>query len=212
MGRKRLPGLRERAGIWHIEKQIFGRKIHESTGTSGLKRAELILARRIEEVRQAKVFGLRPRRTFREAATRFLEENLALRCIGDYAMHLKQLDPYIGDVALEQVHLGTLRPFIEMRQAAGVKHKSINLALSVVRRILNLAARLWRDESGNTWLETAPLIQLLPTTDARKPYPISWEEQTTLMQALPSGPDVLVQSQHRMPGTGSMPAPLGVGD
>jgi len=185
MGRKRLPGLRERAGIWHIEKQIFGRKIHESTGTGDLKKAELILARRIEEVRQANVFGLRPRRTFREAATRFLEENLALRSIGDYAMHLKQLDPYIGDVALEQVHLGTLRPFIEMRQAAGVKHKSINLALSVVRRILNLAARLWRDESGNTWLETAPLIQLLPTTDARKPFPISWEEQATLMQALP---------------------------
>ncbi len=90
-----------------------------------------------------------------------------------------------NNLALEQVHLGTLRPLIEMRQAAGVKHKSINLALSVVRRILNLAARLWRDEPGNTWLETAPLIQLLPTTDVRNPYPISWEEQATLMQALP---------------------------
>ena len=173
MGRKRFPGLRERAGIWHIEKQIFGRKIHESTGTGDLKKAELMLARRIEEVRQAKVFGRRPTRTFREAATRFLEENLALRSIGDYATHLKKMDPYIGSVALEQVHLGTLKPFIEDRQAAGLKHKSINLALSVIRRILNLAARLWRDESGHTWVETAPLIQLLPTTDARKPYPIS---------------------------------------
>ncbi len=84
-----------------------------------------------------------------------------------------------------EVHLGTLRPFIEMRQAAGVKHKSINLALSIVRRILNLSARLWRDEAGITWLETAPLIQMLPTTDARKPYPLSWDEQATLMQALP---------------------------
>ena len=28
MGRKRIPGLRERAGIWHIEKQIFGPKMH----------------------------------------------------------------------------------------------------------------------------------------------------------------------------------------
>ena len=185
MGRKRYPGLRERAGIWHIEKQIFGRKICESTGTGDLKKAELILARRIEEARQAKTFGIRPARTFREAATRFLEENLALKCIGDYALHLRQLDPYIGDVALERVHLGTLKPFIEDRQAAGLKHKSINLALSVVRRILNLAARLWRDESGHTWLDTAPLIQLLPTTDARKPYPISWDEQARLMQALP---------------------------
>ena len=185
MGRNRYPGLRARAGIWHIEKQILGRKIHESTGTGDLKKAQLMLARRIEEARMAKVFGLRPTRVFREAAARFLEENLALRSIADYAWHLKQLDSYIGGLALEHVHLGTLKPFIEARQTAGVKHKSINLALSVVRRILNLAARLWRDESGVTWLETAPLIQMLPTHDARKPYPLSWEEQTTLLQALP---------------------------
>ena len=107
MGRKRIPGLRERAGIWHIEKQIFGRKIHESTGTGELKTAELVLARRIEEARMATMFGVRAKRTFREAATRFLEENLALRSIGDYAMHLKQLDPVIGHLGLEQVHLGT---------------------------------------------------------------------------------------------------------
>ena len=148
MGRKRIPGLRERGGIWHIEKQILGRKIHESTGTGDLKTAELILVRRIEEVRIAKMFGVRPRRVFREAAIRFLEENLALRSIADVARHLKQLDPFIGDLGIEQVHLGTLRPFIEARLTDGVKHKSVNLSLSVVRRILNLAARLWRDESG----------------------------------------------------------------
>lgn len=49
-----------------------------SAGTGDLKKAELMLARRIEEVRQAKVFGIRPARTFREAATRFLEEDLTL--------------------------------------------------------------------------------------------------------------------------------------
>jgi hypothetical protein len=96
MGRKRSPGLRNRGGIWHIEKQVLGQTIHESTGTSSLEAAELILARRIEEVRQAKVFGIRPKRTFRDAATKFLEENVQLASIGDYATHLKQLDPYIG--------------------------------------------------------------------------------------------------------------------
>ena len=185
MGRKRAPGLRNRGGIWHIEKQILGHKIHESTGTGNLKTAELILARRIEETRQAKIFGVRPQRTFREAATKFLEENLHLASIADYATHLKQLDPYIGDLPVEQVHLGSLQPFIEARRKQGIKTKSINLALSVVRRILNLAARLWRDENGMTWLDTPPLIQMLPVTDARKPYPLSWEEQRKLFQALP---------------------------
>ena len=125
MGRKRSPGLRNRAGIWHIEKQILGHKIHESSGTSDLTTAELILARRIEEIRQATVLGVRPRRIFREAAVKFLEENL------------------------------------------------------------HLAARLWRDENGLTWLDTPPLIQMLPVTDARRPYPISWDEQRKLFRALP---------------------------
>ena len=185
MGRKRSPGLRNRGGIWHIEKQVLGQTIHESTGTSNLEAAELILARRIEEIRQAKIFGVRPKRSFREASTKFLEENMHLRSIGDCAMHLKQLDPFIGNLPLENVHLGTLQPFIEARRKQGIKTKSINLALGVVRRILNLAARLWRGADGLTWLETPPLIEMLRVTDARKPYPLSWEEQRELFQALP---------------------------
>lgn len=185
MGRKRSPGLRNRGGIWHIEKQIFGQTVHESTGTSNLKTAELILARRIEEIRQARSFGVRPTRTFREAATKFLEENSQLGSIDDYAIHLKQLDPFIGDLPLQNVHLGTLQPFIEARRQQGIRTKSINLALGCVRRVLNLAARLWRDGNGLTWLEIAPLIQMLPVTDARRPYPLSWEEQRALLQALP---------------------------
>ncbi|MBS0289747.1 MAG: tyrosine-type recombinase/integrase [Proteobacteria bacterium] len=186
MGRNRnVPGLRKRAGIWHIEKQILGQKICESTGTGDLEAAQLILARRIEEIRQSKLFGVRPKRLFRDAATHFLLENMHLASIGDYAMHLKKLDPYIGDLPLESIHMGTLQTFIKDRKKEGIKSKSINLALSVVRRILNLAARLWRDDHGFTWLETPPLIQMLPLTDARKPYPLSWEEQSTLFRALP---------------------------
>ena len=185
MGRKRSPGLRNRGGIWHIEKQILGHKIHESTGTSDLETADLILARRIEEIRQATVFGVRPRRTFREAAAKFLEENLHLASIADYATHLKQLDPYIGDLPVEKVHLGSLQPFIKDRQQQGIKTKSINLALGVVRHILNLAASEWLDMNNLTWLHSAPKIKLLPVTDARKPYPLSWEEQTRLFKELP---------------------------
>lgn len=180
MGRKRTPGLRKRNEIWHIDKQILGVKINGSTGTSSLSEAELILARKIEEVRQSVLFGKRPDRCFRDAATKYLEENTNLKSIADYATHLKQLDPFIGHLPLEKVHLGTLQPFIDARRRGGIKTKSINLALGVVRHILNLASRLWRDEQGLSWLETAPLIQLLPVRDARKPYPMSWDEQDKL--------------------------------
>lgn len=186
MGRKRSPGLRNRGGIWHIEKQILSHKVCESTGTGDLEEAELILARRIDEIRQQKLYGVRRQHLFREAAARFLEENLHLASIRTYGVCLRQLDPYIGDRLLEQVHLGSLQTFIADRKREGVKNRTVNLSLSVVRRILNLSARLWREENGRPWLDTPPLIQMLPLNDARRPYPLGWDEQRELFKELPS--------------------------
>ncbi len=185
MGRKRTSGLRCRNGIWHIEKQINGVQIFESTGTQSLKEAQAHLAKRIEEIRLARVFGVRPRRNWRDAATKYLEEHQHKASIADYAMHLQQLDSYIGNLRLDRVHDGTLLAFIQARQAAGIRSKSINLALEVVRRIVNLAARSWRDDNGLTWLATAPAITMLPITDARQSYPLSWDEQAKFFPLLP---------------------------
>jgi integrase len=132
------------------------------------------------------VFGVRPTRSFRQAATKFLLENQHLRSIGDYALHLRQLDPYIGSLPLASVHMGTLRPFIEARHRTRRKSKTINLALAVVRRILNVAASEWLDEHNLTWLAAPPKIKLLKVTDARQPYPLSWDEQAQLFQQLPA--------------------------
>ncbi|MFO1257812.1 MAG: hypothetical protein U1E78_05320 [Gammaproteobacteria bacterium] len=85
MGRKSIPGLRNRHGIWHIQKYVLGEQICESTGTRDLKEAELILARKIEEIRHAKIFGVRPKRIFREAAAYFLETNMHLAGINNFA-------------------------------------------------------------------------------------------------------------------------------
>ena len=101
-------------------------------------------------------------------------------------MHLRQLDPFIGTHLLRQVHIGTLQAFIAKRRSDGVKTKTINAALAVVRRILNLAASEWMDDRGMTWLETAPKIRLFRVTDARLPYPLSDDEQMFLFRELPA--------------------------
>jgi hypothetical protein len=73
MARKRTPGLRKRGRFWHIDKQIRGfGTLRESTGTGELEEAERYLARRLEEIRQASVYGVRPRRTFREATEHYV--------------------------------------------------------------------------------------------------------------------------------------------
>lgn len=185
MGRKKIPGLQKRFGVWQIDKTIFGQRICESTGTNSLEEAEKYLAAKIEKIRAAKIYGVRPNRKFRQAAIKYLQENQHKVTIGEDARHLKQLDVYIGDLNLEQVHIGTLQPFIVARRKAGRKTKTINLALGVVRHILNLAASEWLDENGLTWLHSTPKIKLLSAQDARSPYPISWEEQERLFGKLP---------------------------
>ena len=187
MGRSRSPGLRRRGRIWHIEKQVRGiGRICESTGTHDLEEAQRYLAKRMEDIRQATVYGVRPKRSFREAATKYLLEHQHKASIACDGLFFRQLDAYIGDRRLDQVHDGTLRRFVEDRRNDGRKTKTVNLALSAVRRVLNLAARKWRDEHGLTWLQTAPLISMLPVTDARVPYPLSWQEQRLLFQELPT--------------------------
>ncbi|HEX9801668.1 MAG TPA: site-specific integrase [Gammaproteobacteria bacterium] len=185
MGRNRkTSGLHKRGDIWHIDKLYRGVRIRESCGTSSLAEAEEVLAHRLEAIRLQRFFGIRPQKTFEEAATKYLDENLHKRTIAGDATSLRQLMPFIGHLPLEDVHDDTLRPFIQHRLDQGIKKKSINNALSVVRRILNLAARRWR-EDGKTLLQTAPLITMLKVDDARKPYPLSWDEQKLLLSHLP---------------------------
>lgn len=185
MGRKRTPGLFKRSGIWHIDKVLKGRRFRQSTGTDSLEGAEQYLARLIEEKRQAEVYGVRPERTFEQAAAKFVLENQHKRSIGSDIGRLKQMMPWIGDVLLNKLHTGTLQPWIEYRRKQGVAVGTINHGLKVVRRILNLAATEWVDEYGMTWLMVAPKIKLLPDTNKRQPYPLNWEEQNSLFQELP---------------------------
>jgi integrase len=185
MGRKKIPGLQKRYGVWHIDKKIFGQRVCESTGTGSLEEAEKVLARKIEEIRNTKYFGIRPKRTFKEAATRYLNEYQHKASISDDAGRLRFLVPYIGDLYLENIHMGTLQIFIDARRNNKVKSATINHGLKVVRRILNLAATEWIDENNLTWLHSAPKIKMLKTMDNKEPYPLSWEEQDRLFAKLP---------------------------
>lgn len=185
MGRKKTPGLKKRGQYWHIDKWICGQRLQESTGTQYLEEAERYLNQRIQMIREASVYGVRPKRTFKEAATKFLLENQHKASIHKDAMHLKLLCQHIGDLTLDQVHSGVLQPFVEARLKQGRKPRTINHALQVVRHILNLAALEWRDEQGLTWLLTAPRIKMLKLSDAAIAYPLNWDEQNKLFAGLP---------------------------
>ena len=185
MGRKRTPGLTKRGEIWHVDKQIDGQRVWQSCSTDKLEEAERFLARLIEDSRQASVYGVRPKRTFDRAAAKFVRDHCHKRSLDSDISRLKKLMPWIGDLTLDKVHMGSLQPWIDYRRDQGAKAATINHGLKMVRRILNLASTEWMDEYGLTWLSHAPKIRLLPVNDQREPYPLSWQEQDRLFRELP---------------------------
>lgn len=188
--RNRMPGLRQKGGIWHIEKRCRYTKVgwlRESTGTSSRIEAERILIRRLAEIeeearrREVAIY------TFEEAALRYLEEIAHKSSANTIAMNLDQLFPFIGSLPIAHIHDGTIRPFIEHEQGRGLAPKTINNALAVVSTVLTRAARVWRDKDGRPWLTQAParISRLSAKGKQARPYPLSWTEQDRLIKVLP---------------------------
>ncbi len=134
------------------------------------------------------VHGTRPERTFNQAAGHYLLAHQDKASIETEIYMLNSVMPYIGTLTLPQVHDSTLAPYVNARLEDEISHKTINLALGVVRRILNLAAAVWRDDStGNTWLAQAPKLTMLPLVGhQRDPRPITWGQQRVLLPKLPA--------------------------
>jgi hypothetical protein len=65
---------------------------------------------------------------------------------------LKQLDAFIGDLELKQVHMGSLQKSIAQRRQDGVKTKTLNLALAARRD----CSRLRRSSSASLRTAAAP--------------------------------------------------------
>ncbi len=196
MARKTITGLSQRNGIWHIDKKINGERLYESTGVGDRAEAEKYLIHRLEQIRQRKVYGVRQVRTFREAATRYLLEHKEQPSIKLTALCLQQLDPYLGDLPLTHIDDQALAPFIRDRQTdedlpngkvrKAVSNRTVNIAIERVIRVLSLACRKWRDEERRPWLDSIPLLAKLEEKRAsRKPYPMSWDEQSILFGELP---------------------------
>ncbi|MBS3953609.1 MAG: tyrosine-type recombinase/integrase [Methylomicrobium sp.] len=186
MARNKLPGLYwdKKTGKGAVDKRIdgIGRVRHRFTASTQAE-AETEYHRAIA---QAKVVASTPdRKLFREAATKYLMEETKSSIDRD-ATCLANLDPWIGHLRVDQVHQGSLQPYIDHRKALGIKSKTVTRELAVVRRILTLASRVWRDMDNQSWLPSAPLLRMPDWKDAAKPYPLSIDEQHKFLHELPN--------------------------
>ena len=110
---------------------------------------------------------------------RHLEECVDKSSFSDDRDHLRKLDPYLRSLRLDAVDMNALQSFIRDRKTKDdVSNSTINRALEVVRRILNLAHQDWR------WLKAVPKIRMLKEPRGRMRF-LRREEADRLIAAMP---------------------------
>jgi integrase len=92
---------------------------------------------------------------------------------------LRALDPFLRDKRLSDVNMDLLSPFIRKRRELDrVANSTINRALEIVRRILNLAHQDWH------WLQQVPRVRMLKEPKRHIRF-LTHEEADRLHEALP---------------------------
>lgn len=166
MGQAQTGINQDKQGFWSVDRIYKSTRLRNRF--KSFEEAESWLIYQLEQLRQLHLFGIRPKRTFDEAAAKYLLDHQEKVSLNLDIYLLERLVPFIGKLTLDRIHDGTLAPYVKDRKANKLANKTINFGLELVRRILNLAARSWRDEDGITWLETPPLISVLPLIPERE--------------------------------------------
>ena len=180
MARERGLYKRKDSPYWWVDAVLpDGRRVCKSTRLRGLKDAEAFLIRLKKEALDAHRSGVIGDKAWPEAVVRYLAENRDKRSLDDDKHHLRQLDPYLADSWLRDISMESLWPFIhDRRDRDKVTNATINRAMEIVRRILNLAYHEWR------WIERVPRLRML-TEPKRRIRFLTRPESECLLLALP---------------------------
>jgi integrase len=180
MARERGLYRRKDSRFWWIGLVLSdGRRVCQSTGCINRTDAESYVVRLKNEALEAKQQGLLGIFVWQQAVVRYLEEFADKRSLSDDKDHLKKLDPYLRSLKLDAIDMTVLQPFIRDRKVKdGVSNATVNRALEVVRRILNVAHQDWR------WLKGVPKIRMLKEPRRRVRF-LRREEAERLIEALP---------------------------
>lgn len=181
MAREKGLYQRKDSPYWWINAVLpDGRRVCQSTRCVSRDEAEEYLINLKAEAYKDARLGIPTDRLWQDAVVRYLQETEGIkRSYHDDKDHLRQLDPYLRDKRLSEINMDTLWPFInDRKQRDGVANSTVNRAMEIVRRILNLAVEEW------IWLVKAPKVRMLPEPKRRIRF-LTHPEADRLLEVLP---------------------------
>ena len=183
--------LYRRGKIWWISFTApTGGRIRRSTGTTNKEEAQEYHDRLKAEIWKTQRLGRKPRRTWEQAAVRWLKEKAHKGSLDADRMHLRWLDRHLCGMALSAINRAVLDRLIEARRAEGVSNATVNRTMEVVRAILRKAANEWE------WIDRAPAVRMLPEPKRRIRWLTQEEAERLIGDAGAFGQDGPIQPGH----------------
>ena len=171
----RNDGLYQRNGRFYIDiRSPSGERIRRSAGTKDRKQAQQLRDKIAHELWQQQHIGIKPKRTWDEAAVKWLQDMNGKKSIDTDISRLRQLTGLRGlflDVLTREVIMNVV-------DALPCGNSTKNRYIALIRSILYKARDEWE------WIDKAPKLKLLKENTQR----IRWlrpKEAERLLAALP---------------------------
>ena len=166
--------LKLRNGIYWIDVQINGKRIRESLKTDDKKQAQSLYDIRRAELWQGRMLKAKPKKTFREAAARWLVERAHKKSINEDKDKINFFLPKLGDRQLSDI----TRDDIEELLPQDVKPATRNRYRAFIRAMLRAAEREW------DWLDKAPVLRTEAEPKKRVAF-LTRDQAEVLIDSLP---------------------------
>lgn len=173
--------------FWWIDTTLpNGQRVCRSTKTEDRQQAEAYLAKLRHEAFQQTYLGVKPKRTWQEAVVRYLAVKATLRSIEDVRRICRMLDPYLGQLTLDQITGDVIWSIVQGELGKGNKPATVNRYLATVRSLLRMARDEWQ------WIDGFPKVRMLGGEVERDRW-LTREEADKLIAACPKHLAALVK-------------------
>ena len=171
-------GVYKRGDVWWIHfYKPDGSRVRESAGTEDRDKAQELHDRLKVRAWDQQRLGIKPDRSWKEAAVRWVKETSHKRSQGKDVDKLRWLDPFLAHLMLSQVTREVIDQIGE-RKAAESSQPNANRYLALIRSILRRARDDWE------WLDRIPKVRLYKESTKRIRW-ITRDEAARLLQELP---------------------------
>lgn len=171
-------GLSKRGDVWWIDFTTpNGQRIRRSAGTDDEAQALEYHDRLKVQYWEEQRLGVKPDRSWQDAAVRWVKETSYKRTHGKDIAKLRWLDRYLGHLMLSQVTRDVVDAIGE-RKAKATSQANANRYLALIRSILRRAKFDWE------WVDHIPKVQLFREPRGRIRF-LSQEEARRLLTELP---------------------------